>query len=445
MAKRSKHWPPRILALIIAGAMLTLAAPASSSWAAYSTLIDSGDPANRVDIVFLGDGYTQANLSAGLYASHVQNYLDYMFAAPDYLADPFPRYRNFFNVHLVDVVSQESGADDPVPNGIFRNTALGATYDTSGIDRLLSINANSANAFLQANLSGTGLTADIRMVTVNDTQYGGSGGQWAVFAGGNVDARDIALHELSHSFSKTADEYASLPGVFPSAEPSAVNVTKNPLGQKWSHWLGFQDPRADYLEVGVFEGAAFYSQGIYRPTLDSKLRTLDRPFNAVVREKTILDIYQHVDPLDDWRDNGTTIEGGALWVDVVDPDVVMVDWYVNDQLIGIERGESFDLADFDFSAGTYQVRAHAYDEAVRHAFDGQLLDLVRTNLEELQQDVVWNVNYIPPLPGDYNRDTVVDANDFAVLEVELWLDQRIGSRWQPQRDCRRGRLHRVAG
>ena len=63
-----------------------------------------------------------------------------MFGAPRYLADPFPRYHKFFNVHKIDVVSNQSGADNPFPDGIFRDTALNATYDTLGLARLLTIN-----------------------------------------------------------------------------------------------------------------------------------------------------------------------------------------------------------------------------------------------------------------------------------------------------------------
>jgi hypothetical protein len=388
-------------------------APCRFSRAAYSTLINNGSPANRVDVIFLGDGYTQANLASGLYTGHVQNYLDYMFAAPNFLADPFPRYSKFFNVHKIDVVSNEAGADHP-SQSIFRDTALDATYDTLSIDRLLTINESEANTILNANLAGSGITADIRLVTVNDSQYGGSGGSWAVFAGSNSAARDVALHELSHSFSGTADEYVTTTGTYPDPEPAAVNVTKNPSGQKWSRWLGFDDPRGADFDIGAFQGAAYYSDGIYRPSLDSKMRTLNRPFNAVVREKSILDIYDFVDPLDDWRENGATIEGGPLWVDAVDPSVIWVDWYVNNQLVAANHGESFDLADFDYGAGTYTVRAHAFDEVVTHAFDGTLLDLVRLNLGALQQDVAWTVNFVPPLAGDYDRDGKVDAADHSV-------------------------------
>lgn len=397
--------------------------------ASWSTVVDNGTPSNRVDVVFVGDGYTRSDLESGLYAGHVEQYLDYMFGASGYLADPFPRYKNFFNVHQVDVVSTESGADHPA-QGIYRNTALNATYDSNGIGRLLTINTSLANSVVNQNLFGTGITPDIRLATVNDATYGGSGGTWAVYAGPNSQARDIALHELSHAFSKTLDEYVTASGAYPGGEPSAVNVTKDPTGAKWSQWLGYVDPRAGYLNIGVFQGAADYPTGIYRPSLDSKMRTLGRPFNAVVREKSILDIYRYVDPLDAWFENGAPIEEGTLWVDTVDPEVIAVDWYVDDELVAADYGEQFNLAAFGFAAGTFHVRAHAYDEVLRHVGDGTLLDLVRRDLDKLQQDVAWTVNFAGSVPfaGDYNLNGVVDDADLLVWKdtfgstVELAAD-----------------------
>lgn len=406
-------------AMFVAALSAVLAAPlllpCRISAAAWTTVVDNGPSVNRVDIVFVGDGYTQAQLDTGIYTAHIQQYVDYMFGASDYLADPFPRYKNFFNVHQVSVASAEAGADHP-SQGIYRNTAFDATYETSGIDRLLTINTSKANAAVNESLSGSGITPDMRLATVNDVTYGGSGGTWAVYAGPNGQAHELALHELSHAFSKTADEYATRSGTYAGGEPAAVNATKDPTGAKWSHWMGFVDPRADYLEIGAYEGAVDYPLGVYRPSLDSKMRSLDRPFNAVVREKSILDIFHYVDPLDDWLANDTTIEGGELWVDAVDPEVIAVDWYVNDQLIAQAYGEQFSLADFDFAAGMYTVRAHAYDEIVHHAGDGSLMDLVRINLDELQRDVAWTVDYAPmaPIPGDYNDDGFVNDFDLAV-------------------------------
>ncbi|MFN7865130.1 MAG: M64 family metallopeptidase, partial [bacterium] len=109
--------------------------------AGFTTIINNGPSSNRVDVVFLGDGYTSTDLMAGSYDSHVNTYVDYMFSN-SLNSDPFYRYRNYFNIHKIDVVSNESGADVP-PDNIFRDTALDASYYFDGsTERLLYIDNN---------------------------------------------------------------------------------------------------------------------------------------------------------------------------------------------------------------------------------------------------------------------------------------------------------------
>ena len=105
------------------------------------TLVDNGPSSNRVDIVFLGDGYTAADIAAGTYRNHVESMVTHLFADNQ---DPYPRYRNFFNVHMVEVVSPQSGIDNPAL-GISRNTALDATYGCGNIQRLICISSAKAN------------------------------------------------------------------------------------------------------------------------------------------------------------------------------------------------------------------------------------------------------------------------------------------------------------
>ncbi|MDQ3621541.1 MAG: M64 family metallopeptidase [Verrucomicrobiota bacterium] len=147
-----------------------------------------------MDIVFLGDGYTSTEL--GTYQTHINAMIGHLF---DNGQDPFPRYERYFNAHRIDVTSEQSGADDPRVN-FYVDTALDATYRYDGVtQRLLYLNSAKASDALSIGLGGA-LTADMRLVSVNATQYGGGGGTYAVYAGGNSAATEIALHELGHSF-----------------------------------------------------------------------------------------------------------------------------------------------------------------------------------------------------------------------------------------------------
>src|ERR1700742_3738709 len=72
--------------------------------APVQTIVNNGDPANRVDVVIVGDGYTAAEMSK--YQSDIQQFVGHMFEQ-----EPLKEYQRYFNVHRLDVVSAQSGAD----------------------------------------------------------------------------------------------------------------------------------------------------------------------------------------------------------------------------------------------------------------------------------------------------------------------------------------------
>ena len=373
----------KICRLIFVTAVAVCHSPCGPAKADYVTMVDNGPSSNRVDMVFLGDGYTAPDEIGVLYVSHIQAMLDHMFDPGE---DPFARYEKFFNVHRIDVVSNESGAD--MPPDIVRDTALGARFDDS-IAHLIRIDVPKAYDVLDDALEGAGFFAEMRLVTVNVTRYGGGGGAFAVYAGGSNSSAEIALHELGHSFSHLADEY-STGGAYSGPEPDEVNLTKSPdgpSGAKWERWWGYVDPDTDIGPIGAYPGGGGYSSGLYRPSDNSKMKSLDRPFDAVSREKIILDIYTYVDPLDAWLVNGETlIDPDSLWVDVVDPDVIQVQWYVNDEPVVGATGESF--APLGLGPGNYSITARAYDDT----------PWVRLVTDKLDQSVNWSVSVTVPEP-----------------------------------------------
>lgn len=50
---------------------------------------------------------------------------------------------------------------------------------------------------------------------------------------------------------------------------------------------------------GLYEGAAYCRQGKYRPTYDSKMRSLDRPFEQINSEALTKHVYDFVSPIDE--------------------------------------------------------------------------------------------------------------------------------------------------
>ena len=161
----------------------------NTAWAEpLTTIRDNGDPSNRVDIVILGDGYTAPELAK--YVSDVETAINGFFAQP-----PFNEYQSYFNVHRVDVVSNESGADHP-ERGEYKDTAFDATYSCAGIQRLICVNTSKANGVLFNSTSSN--QRDIVLVIVNDSEYGGSGGSIAV-ASTHPSVVELVLHEIGHS------------------------------------------------------------------------------------------------------------------------------------------------------------------------------------------------------------------------------------------------------
>jgi hypothetical protein len=375
------------LALLVAGIVFWCV---SSSRAAFDIIAEHGPSSNRVNTFFLGDGYTAADLAAGTYSNQVQGYVNYMFANSRN-SDPFYRYRNFFNLYKVNVVSNQSGADEP-QNNVFKNTAMDATYRYDGVtDRLLYDNDSKANALLNAAIAGSGKTVRMKFIAINDTIYGGGGGSYATFAGGNSSAREIALHENGHSFSGLADEYGGSAGPYVGSEPGEVNVTKDPTGAKWARWKGYNDPTGSV--VGAYSGGKYYDSGIYRPTQDSKMRTLGVPFNAIGREKIIQDIYRIVRPLDSYTTNTTTLfDPVSLDVTRVDTSVINTQWIIDGVLDSSANGLSTLAMDsLDLTPGHHAISVRAYDPTGFDPVNGW----VRSNTSLLEERVAWDVSVTP--------------------------------------------------
>jgi hypothetical protein len=399
----------------LATSFLTAFLPVTVVLASHTTVINNGPNSNRVNVVFLGDGYTAAEINT-TYPAHIVAMTNHMFNPPSGVItrDPYPRYKNFFNVHRVNVTSNQNGADVS-PEGIFRDTAFDAAYFFDGsTERLLYINDTKANNALNTALSHAGFNADVRMMTVNDSRYGGGGGTYSVYAGGNGSATEVALHEMAHTFSGLADEYGGFTLPYGGAEPSEINVTKDPSGAKWAHWKGYT--QAGIGVIGAYEGARYYDNGLYRPSQNSKMRNLGQPFDAIAREKIILDIYAIVDPLDNHLSNvAPLIDPPELWVEAIDARVIEVEWFVNGSKVPGARGEHFRLLDYGFGEGVFSVNARAFDPTGFDPVNGW----VRRNPNQLEQTVSWTVTQTVPEPS-----TVLLAALAMLFIVGVWRRRR---------------------
>ena len=305
--------------------------------------------------------------------------------------------------------------------GIFRDTALDASYWYDGsTERLLYFDTNKAASAINTALAGSGIMADIRLGTVNDNKYGGGGGSWAVYAGANSSATDIAIHEMGHSFGGLADEYFYTDETYTGPEPGNVNVTTSPALGKWDRWIGYDDPQTDIGPIDYYEGARYYRYGIYRPSDNSEMRALFRPFDAISREQFIKSIYAELNPLDDWLPNTRSLENpSSLWVDAIDPDVINVEWLVDGNSLGV-LSETLDVTGLGLSSGMHTIEARAYDAILDHSFSGDSLDWWRLpDTSPLEQLITWSVNINATVTGDFDGNGLFECADIDALVAEI--------------------------
>src|SRR4051794_30151282 len=106
-------------------------------------LQDSGSTKNHMDLVIMGDGYTAAE--QGLFRQQALAKWEAIRRT-----QPFTQYASYFNVWLVDVVSNESGVDnDPTPPTM-RDTALDGQFWCNGTERLVCVDQAKATAAAKA-------------------------------------------------------------------------------------------------------------------------------------------------------------------------------------------------------------------------------------------------------------------------------------------------------
>jgi hypothetical protein len=291
--------------------------PGIKVWA----VMKNGDPADKVDLLLLGDGYTAAEMEK--WHRDARRLADTLFTA-----SPFREHRADFNVWAADTPSEDSGVSRP-SDGVYRRTALGSTYDAFGSERyVLSFD----NRRLREAASAA--PYEFIEIVVNDRKYGGGGihNLFATVAADNAFTPYVFVHEFGHHFAGLADEYYTSPVAYPAAaaherpEPWEPNATADLQAAKWHDLVApgiplptpwpkeefeaaqreiqarrrkireekrpeaemealFREERERMTKllgsaphagrVGAFEGARYEATGYYRPQIDCIMFTRD--------------------------------------------------------------------------------------------------------------------------------------------------------------------------
>jgi hypothetical protein len=210
----------------------------SAAYADHVVAIENnGDPATKVDLLLLGDGYTAEQQDAFL--RKARELTEDLFAT-----SPFMERRSDFNVWALAPPAAMSGVSRP-STGIYRDSPVGATYDAFRSERYVLTNSNNDWRRIASSVP-----YDFVEILTNSDTYGG-GGIYGLFSTAAADSEwavYLFIHEFAHHFAGLADEYYTSPVAYEApaeiVEPYKPNVTalKEPQNLKWKHLVGSDTP-----------------------------------------------------------------------------------------------------------------------------------------------------------------------------------------------------------
>jgi hypothetical protein len=226
-----------------------------------------------------GDGLFNFN-EQGLYDRNVMDYTRVLLSVP-----PWSEYADFINIYKIRLVSPQAGGDFPnLMAPVTRDTPLDLQF--GGGSYSLETNNAKTMAIVQS------LVPHFDHIVILCHSPWGIGGPNARFGGSlHLIGTDpsivdtVITHEFGHAFGFLADEYALLSnGLYPyrNDEPGAMNVTTvTDRGLiKWGELIADDMPLPTPAEapgVGLFKGGLFYGVGIYRPQHNCMMRDANVP------------------------------------------------------------------------------------------------------------------------------------------------------------------------
>jgi IgA Peptidase M64 len=270
-----RFYPPVVLSMYL---LLSVPVSVSAQTFQVDTILYNGNSSKFINLVFMSEGFMTSQLTS--FITNTQSLTNYFFNIT-----PFKEYKNYFNVFAIRVNSVESGADHPGTASdegssggqpvATVSTYFNSTFDYGSIHRLLvCTNSSAINSVVTANFP----LYDQKVLLVNSTYYGGSGGSNAT-SSLHTSAFEILVHEIGHSFAALADEYYA-GDIYFGEKPNMTQQT-NPLLVKWKNWIG-------YNGVGIHQYCCGGNSALwYKPHTNCKMQYLGPPFCAVCSETIV--------------------------------------------------------------------------------------------------------------------------------------------------------------
>jgi hypothetical protein len=302
-------------------------------------IYDNGASTEKMDIVILGDGYTNEEMRK--FKADAQRMADVLISS-----EPFRERRNDINIRAVETPSPVSGVHRPHP-GVFKRTFLSTHYGSFDSERYVLAYDNRTIRDV-----ASAVPYEFMVILINERTYGG-GGIYNLYTTVSVDNKFgeyIMVHEFGHHCGALADEYytSSVAYEIPEikVEPWETNITalfdKNnlkwkdlveagtPLPTPWNKepfdQFGYRiQQERDSLraakvpeevmealfmrqmkqedefftaeqyreKVGAFEGAGYIAKGLYRSQIDCIMYTRHMEFCKVCQRsiEDVIDLY----------------------------------------------------------------------------------------------------------------------------------------------------------
>lgn len=236
-------------------------------------VLQNGNPNEKVDILFIAEGYTAAEMDK--FQKDAAKFAGYLFDI-----EPYKSRKQDFNIWAVESISEESGTDIPHQD-IWKKTVAGSNFFTFRIDRYLTAPDQKLISQIASNAP-----YDALYVIVNTSKYGGGGiyNFYGLSMSDHKTEAPVFVHEFGHSFAGLGDEYYESETAYEDfynlkTEPWEPNITTLVnFESKWKDLISKDTPvptpnDPKYLDVlGVFEGGGYMAKGIYRPYYECRMK-----------------------------------------------------------------------------------------------------------------------------------------------------------------------------
>ena len=257
-----------------------------------------------INLVFLGDGFNAADISAGEYMKTMQEQMERFFDI-----EPYRTYRDYFNVYTAIAVSPESGIGTV---NTIRYTRFETTY-TGGVGLRGDYDAIFEYAMRMPTVDESNLNQTLIVMTPNSMDYGGICQMWddgsaIAFCplsdyGYPLDSRGVIQHEAGgHGFGKLGDEYIyhnefiDFCGCTCCPHQDALmagqalgwyqnlSLTGKMNEVPWAHLI-FDERYSDVVDI--FEGGFMHNRGVYRSEANSCMNN-DIPYYSTISREAIV-------------------------------------------------------------------------------------------------------------------------------------------------------------